>query len=430
MRQRERKHHLTPERPAVEATLLGGAGRRHQEALVNEPEFANMLKIMLGAMGRFIDQFKAALPAGDVPILRLKLGRGKEVRQTVVFMAAQDNAGQAEEFANAVIQGSLNADEKPKLLSFIQPITPRRIPTGKALEEFFRKEGRPEDADVMLAYCDKHAGEVAFDDNGRPIFGPENHWDFIKYFVQDSLFLNLFEESLTGGELHDVILRVTNQDNSGSSVGDNRPAQAAVNSLIDRLQADGGLYALMDELDARSEAEWEIYKKSPEHKVKLRSVIAAAIEGGLTPTYAKTGGGVFGMVQDGKLTTVVAERANIKGDTPPTNITNSNTIEYSLLAIAAMCGLRPKDVEAMLKTKRETRDISAEQSSMLVQGVQAAEASYVPIRQQVKITRTPSGRGIPVQGLERDVHGPLGRAFDTLLFIGESMQTYKGTVAK
>ncbi|MFC1624710.1 transaldolase family protein, partial [Candidatus Omnitrophota bacterium] len=50
-----------------------------------------------------------------------------------------------------------------------------------------------------------------------------------------------------------------------------------------------------------------------------------------------------------------------------------------------------------------------------------AEARFVPIRQQVKIDAS----GIPVQGTERDIHGPCGRGFDSLLLIGESMQTYE-----
>ncbi|MFH1783165.1 MAG: 6-phosphofructokinase [Candidatus Omnitrophota bacterium] len=427
MEPRKSRHHFTPEKPVPKlCTLLGGAGTRYQNSLQEEKDFAQQLKSQIKGyekgFEKFMNDFKAALPVGNVPILELQLGNDNEAAaKGIVVMSAANNSKDAGVFLETVLKH--RGIQDPNISLFVQPVVPKRTPTRKALEAFFEKEGVPNgiDKETVLSYCDMHAGEIALDDEGRPFLAAENHWDAIKYFMQQGIFLDLFKEAMVEGGLRDVFVRFYNQDNLGAALGEDRPAQAAINTLVDRVQGENGLYEFLDKIDAMDDDTWEGYKNSLEYRQELQTKVGAVIEGGLTPGYSSTGGGVFDMEHpSGHSTTGVFERANIVGDTPETNITNSNTLNISLFGLAAMIGLRPKDVSEMIETRENKGSLSDDQKAQLVKGVQEVEANNVPIRQQVKISGSR-----PVQGTERDIHGPIGRAFDAILFIGESMETYK-----
>ncbi|MBM3252754.1 MAG: hypothetical protein FJZ16_00685, partial [Candidatus Omnitrophica bacterium] len=437
MSPRAPKHPYTPiVAQCIPCVLLGGAGSRYQNALKKEGDFAEELAAKLEGfwrgMSRFLFKFKGALPVGNIPILALQIGRGDTAARTLVSMAADNNDKDARAFAESVLRAS--GVQNPQIELFVQPIAPKRIPTEEAFRSFVEKEKLIEkgkmtsqEVEAMAAFCRDHAGEIAFSIDGDPIFGPENHWDFIKFLMGEGIFLNLFETAMVDGQLKDVIIRPANQDDLGPTVGDNRPAQIAYNALIDELQGEGGLYSLLDEIDRMDNAQWEAYRKTPGFRAKFHKVIAAIIEGGLTPTYSTTAGGICNMANaDGTETTIVAERANLVGETPATNITNSNTIQESLLALALMCGLRPKDIVEMIETKKRMGSLSAAQKARLMQRVQDVEVEYdIPVRQQVRIAD-----GVPTQGAERDIHGVLGRAFDMKLLLGWSMQTYEYEMRK
>ena len=428
----EKTHKFVPTKiEVVLCTLLGGAGSRYQKSMREEREFAESLRgnveKYLPGIGRFMDNFKAALPVEDVPILALQLGKtGELAARGMVVMAAENNATEANEFITQVLKK--NGVQNPNITLFVQPVVPKRIPTREALEAFFAKETKlrdklsEEERNSMLEYCEKHAGEIALDEKGNPIFGPENHWDFWKYFIGEGLFLDVVENAMEGENLRDVYLRIYNQDNSGAAWHDDGPGQIALNTLVRKLQEENGLYNFLDKIDKMSETEWEKYKTTEEYRTAFRKIVASVVEGGLTPTYSQTGGGIFDIEHpDGTRTTAVCERANIQGTTPGTNITNTNTMTVSLLAVLAMTGLRPKDVLEMLRRKKENGGkLSLQDKKRLEEGVRMVEELYVPIRQQVKLVGN-----IPTQGTERDIHGIFGRAFDSMLLVGESMQTYE-----
>lgn len=425
------RHHFTSGKiPLFCSSLLGGAGSRYIKSIIEEKDFTKELMTLLDnksrGMGKFMKSFKAALPVGDtgIPIIALQLGNDFDIlKQGIVSMAAYNNADEARQFIKAVFASKGIKD--PNILLFVQLITPRRIPTRKALEEFFGKEGRPDNAVQLLEYCDKHAGEIALNEKGDPIFGPENHWDFMKYLIEEGFFLDILKTVMDKGKLRDRILRISNQDDLGPAVGEERPGQLAVNTLIDKLQDKGGLYEFMDYIDSMPAAQWKAYRDSDKYWQDLRKRVGSVVEGGLTPTYNSTAGGIFDMVwPDGTRTTLIAERANIKGKAlAERNVTNSNTIEISCLAIAAMCQFRPKDILKMIETKEKKGDFSPAQKNLLKEATEQIE-NMIPVRQQIKIAKSSKDFEIPMQGTERDIHGALGRVINMILFEGESMQTF------
>lgn len=432
LRQVPLTHRFAPtDKTPVYAALLGGVGNRYRNSLAQEPNTVQAIKGGLPSeVAAYVDDFKAALLVGSpedntgMTNLELQLGRNSNIAPVAVIMAADDNHEKAVRFFNGVTSrlAGRGLGNQPRIIVFVQPITPKRIPAGKTFRKFYDKDKESvrgingETASQLEGFCDRHKGEMAFDNEGRPIFGPENHWDFTKYFMQDGLFLDILELFLgDDGQIHDVILRQANQDDLGGALGKDRPFEIALNRLLYELQKQGGLYDFLDEIDAMDDGEWERYKKSDEFRERLLKVKAAVIEGGLSVGY-NTGGGIFNY----RGYTLVAEKANIVRSLPTTTIQNANTITKSLLADVLMCGLRPKDIVAMIKAKREEGKLSDEHRNKLIQGVTEAECLSVPIRQQIKIRD-----GIPIQGVERDIHGPLGRAYGVVEMVGHSINTFR-----
>ncbi|MDP2920994.1 MAG: hypothetical protein Q8O12_01305 [Candidatus Omnitrophota bacterium] len=425
-------HRFAPkDKKPTYAALLGGAGRRYIDSLVREPETVRKMKQVLGpALAGFVSDFKSSLPVGDTGMtnLELQLGRNDNIGPIVVAMAAHNNHNEAVGFIKAVTDklSSRGLGSSPRVLSFIQPIVPRRVPAGRDFNNFFNRDKESakgiKDPKTVEEYANEHQGEIALDNEGRPIFGPENHWDFTKYFMQNGIFLDLLEASMDeDGQVRDVILREANQDDLGVTLGENRPFEVAVNKLLDEMQGKDGLYEFLDSIEEMGDEEWTRYRQTPEFRARLLKVKGAIIEGGLSIGYG-TGGGIFNY----EGSTLVAEKANIVGHFPPTTIQNSNSITKSLLADALMCGLRPKDITAMIETRKANGgNLSGEQKARLVEGVQEAERLYVPIRQQIKISN-----GIPIQGTERDIHGPLGRAYGLLELVGHSVLTYRSMMSE
>ncbi len=445
------KHMLAPLIRSIMGTMLGGAGTRWQKDLHDSCRagFKHELIERLKSIYReFIEHFKAAVPVGKTgkTVLNIAYVDRQSLQQSGMFVMTNEmNRTIAEKFLNAVIKDELGAEEAKaaiaKNMVVVQPITPRRVPTVEMVKEYFIREpdkmpktqNKEIDHSVLeqiYAYCEKHSGEIAIDLDGKPVFDAENHWDFIKYFITKGFFLKVLKNALVDGRIHDQFLRVGNQDELGGALGEGRPGELAWKWLLHSAQSDTGLYRLITDVENMTAEDWEGYWQSDGFRKRILGAGGAVIEGGSTPGYS-TGGGIGMLVRNigGEIikTIGVAERGNsaLGEDKIQTNITNSNTITYSVLAIALSCGLRPSDIERMIQEMDANNgELNHQQEDMLNRRIKFLEQRFVPVRYQVKLRPG----NIPVAGQERDIHGILGRAFDCLLVIGETKDTYKQKV--
>ncbi|MBU1146930.1 MAG: hypothetical protein KKD11_01100 [Candidatus Omnitrophica bacterium] len=428
LQHRTKEHKFTPEEIILwYGTLVGGQGNRFINSLDDEPNTIKDIEQQLGDMGKFARRFKAALPLGNtnMTILEAQIGDNKNIGQIITVMGSHENKDDSLEFIKAVTSRleSRSETKGAKIVSFTQPITPTRI----SREEEFRRFASVDkesvsgvDIEKMGEYCRKHAGEIAIDDDGNPIFATENHWDFTKFFLQTGLFLDLFEAAMVDGEIRDVILRTSNQDDVGAMLGRGRPCEIAKNILIDELQKKDGLYDLILEVDEMSMKKWQEYRKTKEFKARLSKIKAAVVEVGLMAGYG-TGGGVFDVEED----TQIVEKANIVGDLPSIDATSSNAITKSLLADALAVGLRSVDIKNLIIERERDGHLSVAHTKELEVEVQKVETDVVPIRQQNKVIRKR-----PVQMVNRDIHGMLGRPHGLLEVVGYSEETYRKEMEK
>ncbi|MFC1667362.1 helix-hairpin-helix domain-containing protein [Candidatus Omnitrophota bacterium] len=442
----ERSHPYAPlQLVAALGELLGGTGSRYQNSLRDEPETIEEIEARLGELGKFARSFKSALPWGSTShtILERQVGTNRNIGPVLAIMAAHNNHEEAVAFMQAVtsILEAKDGQAAPQVVSFAQPIVPWRVPTREDFKKAIETDNQsflaftPDDIEDALRFCEAHAGEIALDEEGRPYFSAENHWDFVKYFIELGHIFNLLEAAIGGdGQVHDVILRTFNQDDMGATYGvtedaegkngygtikgSPRPSDVALRVLMSNLQGEGGFYEFLVELDEMSDEEWEAYRQTEEFRERFRSMKCGIIEGGRMVGYG-TGGGIF----DVEGSTQVVEKLNIKGGLPTSDITNSNSATKSLLAEALMIGLRPKDIREMIETRRKANEFSEEQQARVLRGLREVESRSVPVRRQIKAVGTRVA-----QGLNKDIHGAFGRTYGVILLVGHSISTYEHQV--
>jgi len=433
-------HAFSPTKPFVPGILLGGTGSRWQkDRKTGDQTYHQFLKDRAGSLAKYLEFFKAAVPVSydtgseqGVPMLIPALG-GKEGMEQLVAMTNESNSAIAKKFIRDVQEalfGQQGSEKESRF--FIQPVTVSRVPSKAKLEEFFKREpkekrdltdkGELERYDQLSA---ERSGQIAFDENGAPVIGAENHWDFTKYFFLNGTFLQVFQDNMENGQLKDVFMRVGNQDEFGTTVGEGRPPEFTLGILRRETQKEEGLYALIEQMEKEKDEmgldAWQEYILTPEFHQRTRKVRGVVIEGAAT-VGRNTGGGLAGLkFEDGTVNVGVIERGNFSVENPPeATITNTNTLTYSLMGAALMAGILPSMAQEMVQNLEKNGKISEQQQSIIEKGIQLVEESGLPVRSQVKV-----GNVSPQMRFERDIHGPWGRLLGADLVTGESYSTYK-----